>query len=153
AHPPPPSWPIGSMGLDFLYAPAAHKGDDKTWLVSTDGDGFWRTTDAGATWKKVADYNVGHGGSNIYYAQNGLGYAGSTPFPVRSKDNGATWEQVNKGLKWWYYYTVYGDGTTLYTQLSYTGDNGGQGQQPYLVSKETDGAEWTPYQGGAQTFS
>jgi hypothetical protein len=72
---------------------------------------------------------------------------------VSSNDNGVTWTQLTNGLNYYYYYTVYGDGTTLYTQLSSTGTNGGQGLQPYMTAPENAGTPWTPYQGGAQTFA
>jgi photosystem II stability/assembly factor-like uncharacterized protein len=146
-------WPDGSVGLNFLYNPSKRQGDPDTWIVATDGDGFWRTTNAGATWVKVADFNSSHGGSLIYYAKDGTVYSGAAQFPVRSHDNGATWEQVKDGLSYFYYYTVYGDGDTLYTQLSYTGSNAGQGPQPYMTAPEATGGPWTPYQKGAQKFS
>ena len=71
---------------------------------------------------------------------------------MRSRDNGATWEQVQDGLPFFYYYGVWGDGDTLYAQLSYTGDNAGQGLQPYMSAPEKAGGPWTPYQSGAQKF-
>jgi photosystem II stability/assembly factor-like uncharacterized protein len=149
-----PSWPIGSVGISFLYNPATGQGDSNTWLVATDGVGFWRTTNGGNTWVKVADFNIPHGGSQLYYSKDGTLYSGGAPYPARSHDNGVTWEQLqNVGLSNWYYYTVYGDGDTLYTQLAFTGDNGGQGLRPYMTASESTGASWTPYQGGAQKFS
>ena len=147
------SWPSGSVGISFLYDPASGQGNSSTWIVQTDGDGFWRTTNAGASWVKVAPYTAPHGGAQIYYAKDGTVYSGATQYPVRSHDNGVTWEQVQSGLSYFYYYTVYGDGTTLYTQLSYTGNNAGQGPQPYMTASESTGGPWTPYQGAAQTFN
>lgn len=155
-HPGDPSWPAGSVGLSFLYHPASGQGDANTWIVQTDGDGFWRTTNAGASWVKVSDFVSPHGGAQIYYAKDGTVYSGAAYYPVMSHDNGATWQQVQTtGLTYRYYYTVYGDGTTLYTQLSFTGTNGGVGLQPYMTTPEGTGAggPWTPYQGAAQTFN
>jgi hypothetical protein len=147
-----PSWPTGSLGISFLYDPASGQGNADTWLVSTDGNGFWRTTNAGASWTKVSAANTPHGSAQTYYAKDGTLYSGGTPYPVRSRDNGATWEQLNTGLPFFYYYTVYGDGTTLYTQLSFTGDNAGQGLQPYMAAPEATGGPWLPYLGGTQRF-
>lgn len=146
-----PSWPTGSLGISFLFDPASGQGNANTWLAATDGDGFWRTTNAGTTWTKVANVSTAHGGAQTYYAKNGTVYSGATPYPVRSRDNGATWEQLNT-LPFFYYYTVYGDGDTLYTQLSYTGDNAGQGLQPYMTASESLGNLWLPYLGGTQKF-
>ncbi len=50
------------------------------------------------------------------------------------------------------YYQVIGDGNALYAQESNTGANS-VGPQPYITSPETDGKNWSPYQGGAQTFA
>jgi hypothetical protein len=148
-----PSWGAGSIGIGFLYNPARGQGDPNTWLVQTDGNGFWRTNNAGGTWVRVANYGAPHGGAQIYYANDGTVYSGAAQYPVRSHDNGVTWEQVQSGLSYFYYYSVYGDGTTLYTQLSYTGNNAGQGPQPYMTASESTGGPWTPYRGGAQTFN
>jgi hypothetical protein len=79
-------------------------------------------------------------------------YVGAQPHPARSTDNGVTWQDLS-GTPSASYYSVKGDGNTLYTQLANTGDNGGRGSQAYITSKETDGLTWAPYRGGAQTFS
>lgn len=150
-HAPVASWPVGSFGIHFLYSPSLTTGDSRTWLVGTDGNGFWRTTDAGGTWQQVStSANVPHGGNQIYYASNGWLYAGATPYPVRSKDNGATWEQL-KQLPFAYYYSVYGDGAALYTSRSYTGSNG-QEPAPYFTSAEADGIAWKEH-GAHQKFA
>jgi hypothetical protein len=152
-HAPDPSWSVGSLGINFLYDPASGQGNSNTWIVATDGAGFWRTTNAGASWVKVADFNVTHGGAQLYYAKDGSVYSGAAQYPVRSHDNGVTWEAIQNGLSYFYYYTVYGDGDTLYTQLANTGTNAGQGLQPYMTAPEATGGPWTPYQGGAQKFN
>jgi len=148
-HAPMDTWNAGTVGISFLYSPSLGLGDSKTWLVGTDGNGFWRTTDSGSNWTKVNDNGVPHGGHEIYYSPAGMLYAGSTPYPLRSKDNGATWEQINTGLSFSYYYVVFGDGKTLYTSPAYTGTNGGA-PLPYYSSAESDGATWTPDRGGTQ---
>lgn len=148
-----PGWPIATAGVDFLYHPASGQGNASTWLVTTDGAGFWRTTNGGQTWTKVANYSITHGGSQIYYAKDGTLYSGAANYPVYSRDNGLTWKQMSDGLPYWYYYTVYGDGDTLYTQLAYTGTNAGQGLQPYMTTSESNPGKWVPYQGGSQKFT
>lgn len=51
------------------------------------------------------------------------------------------------------YYQVIGDGNVLYAQESNTGTHAVGTPQPYVTSAEDDGVTWTPYRGGAQTFS
>jgi photosystem II stability/assembly factor-like uncharacterized protein len=146
-HAPRAEWGVGSLGINILKGGA--------WLVGTDGGGMWRSTDSGSSWTLVSSFNITHGGQQIYYASNGYLYAGAAYYPIRSKDNGVTWEQLTT-FAYWYYYSVYGDGVDLFTQLAFTGDNGGQGPHPYYTSKETDGLSWSPYNPngtGAQMFA
>lgn len=155
-HPAHSEWPGGTMGISFLYHPSSGKGDSRTWLVGTDGRGFWRTTDGGAHWAEVfADgnvrINITHGGHSTFYTSAGVLYAGGDPYPVRSFDNGATWEKLTD-LRYSHYGAVHGDGTYLYTSNSFPTLNG-LDPYPIHVSLETDGASWDPYQGGAQTFT
>lgn len=153
AHAPRAEWGAGTMGVSILNDPASGVGDPDTWLVGTDGQGMWRTTDAGESWTKVSDSSVPHGGGEIYYSPTGVLYAGATPYPIKSTDNGATWEAFGgeSGLAFSYYYTVYGDGTTLYTAPAYTGTNAGV-PQPFFTASEADGGPFTEYAGGVQEF-
>lgn len=153
AHQPIPQFGSGTMGINFLYNPAQKVGDPQTWLVGVDGNGFWRTADAGAHWTQVSMTGIPHGGIDLYYSSSGALYVGAAQFPMRSTDNGMTWTPLaNNGLPSFYYYGVWGDGTTLYTQLAYTGTNSGQGAQPFYSSPESDGLTWTKFNGGTQTF-
>jgi hypothetical protein len=168
-HPPDPSWDSGSMGINFLYDPAQGIGNAQTWLVGTDNVGLWRTTDSGGTWTRVTpatdatgmaawpNFSITHGGQQIYYASSGVLYTGAFVYPIRSTDNGVTWTTITSNMTYASYYSVVGDGNTLYTQVSFTGDNGRAPTQfPYLVSPESDGVNWTPYDPfgtGPQTFT
>jgi hypothetical protein len=153
AHTPGPGWSSGSLGINFLHDPVHGVGNGQTWLIGTDfGGGFWRTSDSGSTWSKVADLSIVHGGHDIYYTAAGVAYVGAQPHAARSKDNGLTWEDLS-GMPGAFYYSVQGDGKSLYTQLANTGDNAGRGPQPYVTSLESDGLTWTPYQSGAQKFT
>jgi hypothetical protein len=133
-----------------LFNPELGLGDSQTWLVATDGDGFWRTTDSGAEWSQVETWGMPHGGNSIYYATDGVLYAGGSQYPVRSTDNGVTWAQLST-LPYAYYYAVQGDGNNLYTLNSFA-DSGAMYDAPYQTSAESDGLTWTPYQSGAQHF-
>lgn len=146
-HNPPSAWGVGTVGVSFLYDPKHGVGDAKTWLVGTDGAGFWRTSDAGESWTKVGSYSIPHGGHETFYAASGLLYAGATPYPVRSSDNGLTWQALDMGPAFSYYYSVAGDGKTLYTSPAYTGTNGGA-PAPFYTSSESDGKSWSVMSGG-----
>jgi hypothetical protein len=161
-HQPDVGFPSSSIGISFLYEPSMGLGNAQTWLVGTDGNGLYRTTDSGANFTRVTpagsafpNFSITHGGNQIYYASNGYIYTGLFVYPARSMDNGLTWEFI-PGFAYASYYSVVGDGTHLYTQIAFTGDNSGQGLQPYRTSLETDGLTWAPYdplQKGAQTFT
>ena len=153
-HPGDASWGTGSLAIGFLYNPSLGIGNSNTWIVMTDGHGSWRTIDAGATWTKVSDYGIPHGGSALYYSATGAIYAGSTPYPLISTDNGVTWQQMTNGTNYSYYYSIGGDGTKIYTQVSYASQPGQNfpGLNPYLTANEGTTGPWTPYQNGAQLF-
>ncbi len=77
------------MGVNFLYDPAKGIGNAETWLIGTDGQGLWRTTDAGVHFQRVTpvgvwpDFSISHGGQSIYYSQTGVLYAGAFVYPIR----------------------------------------------------------------------
>jgi hypothetical protein len=156
AHAPVAGWPTGSAGVGFAYDPPNSQGNSATWLVGTDGDGYWRTTNSGGSWTQVSANSSGHGGASFSYTPAGVLYTGGTGYPQRSTDNGVTWTTVSTGLPYRYYYNVWNDGTTLYTSPSYPstigGGGSGAGQQPMFVSAITDGATYTGFKGGAQTW-
>jgi hypothetical protein len=133
AHVPIEGWGAGHS-IKFLYDPALGIGDANTWLLGTQGDGFWRTTDAGDNWTKVSDVDITHGGGTIYYASSGVLYASGLS-TLRSTDNGATWSNAGPGSSW----GIHGDGETLYTGGSFNAN------QPFKTSAESDGLTWTDY--------
>lgn len=152
------TWPNGSYGLGFAYDPSTSQGNSTTWLVGTDGDGFWRTTNSGSSWTQVippvssGGTNTPHGGVQfVYTPTTGVLYAGGTPHPIRSTDNGVTWT-VLSNIGTFYYYGVWNDGVALYTQASFA-SSGGSGVNPsqYLTSSISDGINWANYASG-QTF-
>jgi hypothetical protein len=149
SHNPPPAAARGyGMAVFFLYDPANHTGSGSTWLLTTQSAGFFRTTDAGATWQLAYDKQMTHGGCQLYRTKQGTLYAGGYQFPVRSDDNGASWKQIKQGLVYSWYIGICGDGDTLYTGSSNPGE-------PYYVSSEQDGNLWRAYQnkGLSQKFT
>lgn len=141
-HQPPPGSDAASAYIFFLD-------NSRTWLL-TDDDGYYRTSDGGATWKKVSNAQHQHGGNQLYRARNGTLYAGAVGAIMRSSDDGLTWTPVaqtgHDG-----YNAVIGDGTYIYAQEANTGGNTAGSPQPYLYTREDDGLTWRPYNG--QTFS
>ncbi len=140
-HDPQPGWGAGHS-IWFV-------GGAQTWLLGTQGDGYWRTADGGAAWTQVHEVDMQHGGVDAYYAKNGVLYVGALGGILRSEDDGLTFELVGPPTSDGYY-SVVGDGTQLYAQLGNTGGNT-TGPQPFVVSAEDDGFGWTAQ--NEQTFS
>jgi hypothetical protein len=138
----PGAWGTGHA-INFLYDPAHGVGDKNTWLLGTQGGGYYRTSNAGATWTKVSEGGIFHGGGTTFYSKTGVLYASGYPSSRRSTDNGVTWTAV--GPSGGGTTCLFGDGQTLWTAPA-LGDN------PYFTSLESDGATWTPYAGGAQQW-
>jgi hypothetical protein len=126
-HEPMSGWGTGHA-INFL-------GDSSTWLLGTQGAGMWRTTDAGASWTKVTDNGIQHGGGAVYYTKAGVLFATGANQNMRSTDNGASWTLVGPGGG---YNGIIGDGTRLYTAKCF-------GPAPFITSLETDGVTWTDY--------
>jgi hypothetical protein len=147
AHAPPPQSAGGyGMAIFFLYDPDTKQGDANTWLFTAQAGGFFRTTDAGKTWSPVYKLQMTHGGCQLYRTHGGTLYAGAYQFPVRSTDNGASWQPVTKGLVYSWYIGICGDGKRLFTACT-------NAHEPFFVSPEDDGRTWTAYRGGKQRFS
>jgi hypothetical protein len=133
-HEPQEGWGYGHA-INFLYRPDLGIGDANTWLLGTQGSGFWRTSDAGASWTKVSDLGIQHGGGNLYYTNEGVLYASGADHNLRSTDNGVTWASVGPGGG---YNAVGGDGENLYAAKCF-------GPTPFVTSPEDDGETWTNY--------
>ena len=147
AHSPPPESEGGyGMAVFFLFDPATKQGDKDTWLFTAQAGGFFRTADAGKTWKQVSKWQMTHGGNQLYRTKDGTLYSGGYQYPTRSSDNGASWQQIKTGLSYSWYTGICGDGTLLYTGCS-------NPDQPFFTSLENDGLTWKPQGGGAQKFS
>jgi hypothetical protein len=142
-HPPQSTWGAGHS-IAFLYNPGKNIGNNQTWLLGTQGDGYWRTTNSGQSWTKVHSNTIFHGGGNICYDNNGVLYASANPGNIRSTNNGATWTQIGPGAVAGTT-CVYNDGTTLWTGQAYS-----HGSLPLYTSPATDGLTWTA---GTQNFS
>ena len=125
--------------------------DSKTWLVGSQASGYWRTADSGENWTQVSKEEMQHGGTDCFYSRTGVLYVGASHHILRSTDNGLTFTNVGPSIRDGFY-AIVGDGSYLYTCLANTGGDT-VGKTPYLISPETDGMTWTPYHGGAQTFS
>jgi hypothetical protein len=136
AHAPRASWGTGHS-INFLYEPTLGIGNANTWLLGTQADGYWRTSDAGKTWTQVFKEGIFHGGGEIYYTKAKTLFASCESGVLRSTNNGETFTAADFG-----YGTtgIIGDGTTLYTTAAY-----GFNQQPMYTSPESDGLNWTAF--------
>lgn len=133
------TWPVGTMSVFILNDPASGQGNRDTWIAATNGNGTWRTTNAGVSWTKVSNYDAPHGGGGWFYAPNGKLYAGGLHYPIRSSDNGITWEQIGVGtLPDYSYFDVRAAGGYLYTGQS-SGVIAGHAAEEMYRSLVTDG--------------
>lgn len=137
AHPPAGPWGMGH-GIWFLN-------NSQTWLLGTQDNGYWRTTDAGASWQQVSTVHMAHGGGQVYITEAGVMYVSSADGTMRSTNGGASWALVGNST---FTTAVFGDGNFLYTKQGYSGASG-----PFQVSAETDGLNWQAFGGGSQVFS
>jgi photosystem II stability/assembly factor-like uncharacterized protein len=140
-HAPRAGWGAG-QGISFL-------GNATTWLFATQVNGYWRTTDAGASWTQVTTHNSMHGACIATYSKAGALYVGSNNQIMRSTDNGSSFSLVGPSTQDGYYQII-GDGSFLYAQMAQPGHNT-VGPQPYFTSPDGDGLTWTAY--NSQTFS
>jgi photosystem II stability/assembly factor-like uncharacterized protein len=149
-HPAVAGWGAGHY-VFFLGQDDTGKPSSDVWLLATQGDGFWRTTNAGQAWSQVVPasaHNMQHGGEEIYRTKGGDLFMGAVSTLLQSTDNGRTWVAVDPSATDGYN-AVIGDGVYLYAQPANTGmatkSNG------YSYAQETDGTPWMPY--GTQTFT
>jgi hypothetical protein len=146
-HDPEPGWAgRGGYAVFMLYSPELKIGDSKTWLVGSQGAGFWRTADGGKTWKQVTKVSMSHGGAQVYRAKNGDLFLGAELTPLTSKDNGETWTEINdkNGVPSGYYFSLFGDGTRMYTSSNGTNNK-------FISALESAPLSWSPF--GAQAFT
>lgn len=121
--------------------------DAKTWLYATVFDGFWLTTDRGASWQEIkpgpgvigangGEYTVRPfvpGADGIYYLP--LAQQGGANGGLLKSTDGKSWSVIANSPKGNYDLGfVRGDGHL------YMADRGGQ---TYYVASETDAATWT----------
>lgn len=148
------SWPAGtSMGISILHHPTLDQGDSSTWLIQTDGEGIWRTTNSAGSWTQVSTTDIPHGMvHSVTYMADGTIYSGGFPAPVKSTNNGASFTELS-ALASNYFLFVGSDGTNLYTRVSYPliegyGDNA-------VMSRSTNaGVSWSAMGSpGNQTFT
>jgi hypothetical protein len=91
------------------------------WLVATQTDGLWRTTNSGSSWTQVATFNMPHGMGQLYRAPNGTLYTGAVGALYRSTNNGVTWVNTGAQSSGDGYGGFVGDDTKIWAMLSNTG--------------------------------
>ena len=114
----------------------------KTWLSIGQSGATFRTTDAGATWRRVELLTHAHGSSQIFQAGNGViyvpGMGGSDGNGVyRSTDYGVTFKKVMDGIT----NSVIGTPTTLYS--SYAWASAGTVEPNLHIAPRNPGTAWT----------
>jgi len=104
----------GAGNNAFFMLDVAHsQGSSATWLLGSQNNGWWRTTDSAANWTHVSSSPMTHGGGALYYDSTGAAYFGPLGYPNRSTDNGANWTELTAaGYAYWG--AIGGDGNSLY---------------------------------------
>jgi hypothetical protein len=115
----------------FLYEPGQGIGNAQTWLFGTQGNGHYRTTNAGESWTKVTDVSMQHGGGAKYYSKEGVLYISSNQGVLKSTDNGETFTKIGLGQA---YLSVIGDGTRLFTGQHFN--------SRFVTALESNDTEW-----------
>jgi hypothetical protein len=152
-HPSHSGWNgSGSMGIAFFSSPELGIGSSDSWIVSTDGDGTWLTTNAAQDWTQVSMVGTIHGGIAEPYFTKDAVFLGGNNTMLKGSTDGMSWMSVGPTTSDGYY-SIVGDGKVLYAQSANTGAHGQGGPEPFLTSPESDGVNWTPYNNGAQTFT
>lgn len=109
-----------------------------TWLLGTQGNGFWRTTNSGASWQQVSTVSMLHGGGQLYKSPTGALYTTGYRNVLRNADGtGANWTSVssNDGMG------IIGDGNFLYHGPYFPN----QGSGRYLSAPESNPSSWTAF--------
>jgi photosystem II stability/assembly factor-like uncharacterized protein len=125
----------GTKGAHFLS-------DSDTWVISTEA-GLFRTENGGESFDTVGEGFFGtHGGNTTTYKKSdGTVYIAGYPAPIRSTDDGETWESI------WtqnasYFRSLVGDGNLLYTGFDVP-------ESSIYTAPEGDDTNWTQ---GTQTL-
>ncbi len=115
------------------------------WIIGTQGDGFWRTTNRGSTWTRAVgiDTNMSHGGFRPTIVGNVL-YVGGHGALFRSTNQGASFVQVGPSGCCGYM-SIANDGEKLWIIDSYPNGQPGVLNSPvsYYTSPVNDGVNWT----------
>ena len=115
--------------------------NSQSWLVGSQNDGIWRTTDSGSTWAQVLTDPIDHGGVNSLVKIGSTYYLATSSSVHTSTDGGAKWTDISNGLPYGYYATIATDGTNLYTAPSFPTPSYVDGPWYY---RALSGGSWQP---------
>ncbi len=116
--------------------------NSQTWLLGSQTNGLWRTTNSGTTWTQISTIPSTHGGgdslrkigNNYYFARQGR--------VDMSTDNGVTWTNISTGLPGDYFGSIANDGTNMYI-APYFPVNGSSYIDGPWYKRPISGGNWT----------
>jgi photosystem II stability/assembly factor-like uncharacterized protein len=117
-------------------------GNSSTWLVGTVANGYWRTTNAGASWKQVAKVGLTDGGSEMYHAHDGSWYVTAFGTILRSHNGGRSWTSADVPDQ--PYMGLIGDGKHLYSG-GVTAGGTTSDRRYYITAPESSGTHWVQF--------
>jgi hypothetical protein len=138
------SWTIRQPPSNWGAGNAVWFGNNSdTWIVGSQDDGMWITSNAGANWRQFDTSDLTHGGTEALYRDPVTGtlvVADGIAHILRSTNNGQTWQNISSGLTYGYYETVVSDGVNLYTLPSFPIQNYDTG--PWLTKTMLGNDAW-----------
>jgi photosystem II stability/assembly factor-like uncharacterized protein len=117
--------------------------DSDSWLLGTQDNGYWRTTDGGANWTQVIAENMTHGATDCLTKVGSAYFVVAEHHIYRSIDNGGTWTDITGTLDTGRFYSaVATDGVNLYTAGSFPSTPTYANAGPWY-QRPVSGGSWT----------
>jgi hypothetical protein len=117
------------------------------------GGGMRHTTDGGASYEKVGDFQHFHGCATGFFPGDGVGYLAATLSDggsgdtglMKTTDGGASWNKIGNGNA----NAIIGTGTNLYANWGWA--NAGENDENMQTATRAADTSWSPMNSGSMT--